>query len=216
MGTYLVRRLLSLIPVVFGISFIVLLVMHLIPGDPAVVIAGMGATGEDIETIRRQLGLDRPFLVQYVIWLRNVLAGDWGRSIVSRDPVLPLLVFRMQFTALLAAAGIVLAVGVGVPLGILAATRRNTVLDYGTTIVALLGISMPIFWIGLLLQLYFAVRLGWLPTSGAGTWRHLLLPAVAIAGNSLAILTRMTRASLLEVLRQDYVRTAHSKGCAEH
>ncbi|MDR7419074.1 MAG: ABC transporter permease [Armatimonadota bacterium] len=214
MARYLVGRLVAVFPVLVGVSFIVLLVMHLIPGDPAVVIAGVGASGEDIETIRRQLGLDRPFLLQYITWVNNMLRGDWGRSAVTREAVLPLLASRVQYTALLAAVGVVLAVGAGVPLGVLAAVRRNQPLDYGATMVALVGISAPIFWIGLVLQLLFAVRLGWLPTSGAGTWRHLVLPAIAIAANSTAILTRMTRSSLLEVLGQDYVRTAHSKGCA--
>ncbi len=213
MVRYLTERFVAVIPVLVGVSFIVLLVMHLIPGDPALVIAGVGASGSDIETIRRQLGLDRPFLVQYFTWAGNMLRGDWGRSAVTREAILPLLMSRVQYTALLAGAGVVLAVGVGVPLGVLAAVRRNQPLDYGATIIALVGISAPIFWIGLVLQLFFAVRLGWLPTSGAGTVRHLILPAVAIAANSTAILTRMTRSSLLEVLGQDYVRTARSKGC---
>jgi ABC-type dipeptide/oligopeptide/nickel transport system permease component len=213
MVRYVLGRLVAVIPVLIGVSFIVLLVMHLIPGDPAVVIAGVGASGSDIETIRHQLGLDRPFLVQYLTWVGNILRGEWGRSAVTREAVLPLLISRVQYTVLLAAAGVVLAVGTGVPLGVLAAVRRNQPLDYGATIIALVGISAPIFWIGLLLQLLFAVRLGWLPTSGAGTWRHLLLPTVAIAANSTAILVRMTRSSVLEVLGQDYVRTARSKGC---
>ncbi len=213
MVRYVVGRCVAVIPVLIGVSFIVLLVMYLIPGDPALVIAGPGASGTDIETIRRQLGLDRPFLVQYLTWAGNMLRGDWGRSAVTRETVLPLLMSRVQYTALLAAVGVVLAVGTGVPLGVLAATRRNQPFDYGATMIALVGISAPIFWIGLVLQLFFAVRLGWLPTSGAGTWRHLVLPAIAIAANSTAILTRMTRSSLLEVLGQDYVRTARSKGC---
>jgi peptide/nickel transport system permease protein len=213
MVRYVLGRLAAVVPVLVGVSFIVLLVMHLIPGDPALVIAGPGASGSDIETIRRQLGLDRPFLAQYFTWAGNMLRGDWGRSAVTREAVLPLLMSRVQYTALLAAVGVLLAVGTGVPLGVLAAVRRNQPLDYGATMIALVGISAPIFWIGLVLQLLFAVRLGWLPTSGAGTWRHLVLPAIAIAANSTAILTRMTRSSLLEVLGQDYVRTARSKGC---
>ncbi len=215
MAGYLAKRLLGLVVVVIGVSFIVRLVMYLIPGDPAVVLAGMGASGEDIERIRRQLGLDQPFLIQYLTWGRHLLAGDWGQSIVSQEPVLPLLLLRLRFTGLLAIAGVVLAVVVGGVMGIVAAIRRESSLDYGTTVFSLLGVSIPIFWIGLLLQLCFAVRLGWLPTSGAGTWRHLILPACAIAANSIAILARMTRSSLLEVLGSDYIRTARSKGCGE-
>ena len=212
LGAFLLRRLGHAALVVAALSVLVFAVLQLVPGDPALTVAGVGATQQDVETIRRQLGLDQPVWRQFLLWAGHVLAGDWGTSIVTREPVLPTLLERLQMTVLLATAGIVLAASFGILLGIRAALKANTAADVGLSVVALLGISTPIFWVGLLLQLFFAIQLGLLPATGAGTLWHLVLPAVTIGANSTGVIMRMTRSSMLEVLRQDFVRTARAKG----
>ena len=214
LGAFLARRLLHATLVVAALSVLVFGVLQLVPGDPAMTVAGVGATQEDVETIRRQLGLDRPVWRQFLLWAGNILAGDWGTSIVTREPVLPTLLARLQMTVLLATAGIVLACLCGILLGVRAALRANTATDVGLSVVALLGISTPIFWVGLLLQLLFALQLGLLPATGAGTIWHLVLPAITIGANSTGIIMRMTRSAMLDVLRQDFIRTARAKGLA--
>jgi ABC-type dipeptide/oligopeptide/nickel transport system permease component len=214
LGGFLLRRLLHAALVVTALSVLVFSVLQLVPGDPALTVAGVGATEQDVETIRRQLGLDRPVWMQFLVWAGNILAGDWGTSIVTKEPVLPTLLERLRMTVLLATAGIAIAAGVGILLGVRAALRANTAADVGLSVVALLGISTPIFWVGLLLQLVFALQLGLLPATGAGTAWHLVLPAVAIGANSTGIIMRMTRSAMLEVLRQDFIRTARAKGLA--
>lgn len=210
--SYLLRRIIGLLPVLLGLSFLVFLMLRFVPGDPAVVVAGIGASGEDIDRIREQLGLNRSWFDQYTGWLGGLLRGDWGNSIASREPVLPLIFARFQSTLLLSVIGMILAVSIAVPLGIVAALRPNTVQDLSLTVFALLGVSAPVFWIGLLLQLLFAIILGWLPATGSGTGWHLILPAVTIGGNSIGVIMRMTRSSLLETLNQDFIRTARAKG----
>ncbi len=212
LGAFLLRRLLHGLAVLGALSLLVFLVLQLVPGDPAVTVAGVGATQHDIEVIRHQLGLDRPIWAQFLIWVGHVLTGDWGTSIITREPVLPTLLERLRMTILLASAGIVIATTVGILLGVRAALKANTAADVGLSFVALLGISMPIFWVGLLLQLFFAIQLGWLPATGSGGLAHLLLPAITIGANSIGIIMRMTRSSMLEVLRQDYIRTARATG----
>ena len=197
------------------LSVLVFSILQLVPGDPALTVAGMGASSADVETIRAQLGLDRPLPVQFVTWLWRVLQGDWGVSIVSRAPVLPTLLARLQMTLLLATAGIAFAATVGIVLGINAALRANTAADLWLSLVALAGISTPIFWVGLILQLVFAIQLGLLPATGAGSPLHLVLPALTIGANSIGIIMRITRASMLETLQQDYVRTARAKGVGQ-
>lgn len=212
LAAFLFRKLLNAIAVLLALSLLVFSILQFVPGDPALTLAGMGASQQDVETIRQQLGLDRPVYVQFLTWLWHLLQGDWGVSIVSRDPVLPTLIERLRLTILLASAGIAIAASVGIVLGVQAALRANSGADVALSVVALIGISTPIFWIGLILQLVFAIQLGLLPATGSGTIWHLVLPAVAIAGNSVGIIMRMTRASMLEVLRQDFVRTARAKG----
>ncbi|WP_431280743.1 ABC transporter permease [Humitalea sp. 24SJ18S-53] len=214
-GAFLARRLLHAAMVVAALSVLVFSVLQLVPGDPALTVAGVGATQQDVETIRRQLGLDRPVWMQFLVWAGNVLSGDWGTSIVTKEPVLPTLLDRLRMTVLLATAGIVIAATIGIFLGVRAALRANTATDIGLSVVALLGISTPIFWIGLLLQLIFAIQLGLLPATGSGSIWHLVLPAIAIGANSTGIIMRMTRSSMLEVLRQDFIRTARAKGLAQ-
>lgn len=210
--SYLLGRLLGVVPVLIGLAILVFLMLRLVPGDPAVTVAGIGASRADIETVRAQLGLDQSLGSQFVTWTSGLLQGDWGRSIVSREPVLPLITTRFWSTLQLSIVGMLFAVAVAVPLGVSAALKPNSARDVGLTVFALLGVSAPVFWIGLLLQLLFAVVLGWLPATGSATPWHFILPAITIGGNSIGVITRMTRSSLLETLNQDFVRTARAKG----
>lgn len=210
--SFLSRRLINAVLVLGALSILVFAILQFVPGDPAVTVAGMGASEADIAVIRRQLGLDQPVWVQFFTWISGILRGDWGVSIVSREAVLPILLQRFGMTMLLALAGILIAATLGILLGINAALRANTAADIGLSVIALIGVSAPIFWIGLLLQLLFSIQLGILPATGSGSFWHLILPAIAIGGNSIGIIMRMTRSSLLEVLKQDFVRTARAKG----
>jgi peptide/nickel transport system permease protein/oligopeptide transport system permease protein len=215
MWAYIGKRLLLTLPVLFGVSFVVFAMVRLIPGDPAEIMAGQAATKELVEGIRRDLGLDRPILVQYVDFLLNLLEGDLGHSIRSRIPVTVELAVRVPNTVILALSGIAVATLVGVPAGIVSAVKPYSVIDTLVMLVALAGLSMPVFWSGLMLILVFAVVLGWLPAVGTGTPAHVVLPAVTVGMTSAAIIARMTRSSMLEVLRSDYVRTARAKGLSE-
>jgi ABC-type dipeptide/oligopeptide/nickel transport system permease component len=223
MTTYILRRLLFAIPVLIGASFLVFSAIRLVPGDPAIAIAGELATPELREQVRKDLGLDRPMLIQYGIWLGRVLQGDMGQSVRTRIPVLDEIVLRLPKTLQLAALSLVLAAAIGIPIGVLSATRANSWVDGGSMFFALIGVSMPIFWLGLMLMYLFSIILPrWLgmtepllPPTGTGTWKHLVMPVVALAANSMAIQARMTRACMLEVLRSDYIRTARAKGLAE-
>jgi ABC-type dipeptide/oligopeptide/nickel transport system permease component len=198
--------------VLIALSLLVFSILHLVPGDPALTVAGMGASAEDIEAVRRLLGTDQPFWYQFGLWIANLVHGDWGVSIVSKEPVLPLILARLEMTLILAFAGILIATVAGIGLGVNAALRANKTAGLALSMVALIGVSAPIFWIGLILQIVFSLRLGVLPATGSGTFWHLVLPALAIGGNSVGIILRMTRSSLLEVLSQDYIRTARAKG----
>jgi peptide/nickel transport system permease protein len=214
-GRYLAARLLAAVPVLLGITLVVFVAMRLIPGDPAVIFAGERATGEDVERLRGQLGLDRPLPVQYGVFLARLAQGDLGRSIRSGRPVALEIRSRAGYTLALAAAAITVTVAAGVPLGIVAAVRRRTWVDRAGLVASLLGIVAPAFVVGVLLQLLFAVQLGLLPTAGADSAWHLVLPAVALGAFPVANVARLTRAGMLEVLEQDYVRTARAKGLAE-
>lgn len=212
LATFLSRRLAHAALVLLCLSLLVFSILQLIPGDPAVNVAGMGASQTDIDAIRHQLGFDRPLWLQFLSWLAGLFRGDWGVSIVSREPVLPILFERFRMTLLLASAGILFAALIGVVLGVNAALKANTATDLLLSVLALIGVSAPIFWIGLLLQFVFSVQLGALPTTGSGSLAHIVLPALAIGGNSIGIIMRTTRSSMLEVLGQDYIRTARAKG----
>ena len=209
---YLVRRLLLTIPVLLGVATLVFSLIHLVPGDPAQAMLGDGASPQDIVELRTSLGLDRPLLEQYVTFLRHAVTGDLGLSFRTGQPVTVMIVERLPATAELAIAAMIVAVVIALPLGIVAAVWRGTVADYGAMTFALAGVSIPNFWLGPLLAIVFAVELGWLPVSGRGTLVHLILPAVSLGLALAAILARMTRVSLLDELRELYVRAALARG----
>ena len=240
MGRYAVRRSLTIVPVLLGVSILVFSFIHLIPGDPALTMLGERATPEKVAEVRARLGLDRPIWQQYVLYVGHALRGDLGVSIVRGDPVASDLLRRFPATVELAVAAIVVAIALGIPIGVASAVYRNSLLDSLARLGALTGVSMPIFWLGLVLAWFFGVQLRILPTgfrlaSGSafvpwtnfvilaalqqGDWtsladalRHLVLPALALATIPLAVIARMTRASLLEVLSREYIRTAEAKG----
>ena len=212
MFSYFLRRLVALIPTLFGVSVAVFLLLHLVPGDPARMIAGLDATEADLVLIRQDLGLDKSLPEQYFTWITNLLQGDMGKSTRTRNPVTYEIGLRLPATWQLTSISIVIAVILGLLTGIISATRRNSFIDYASTVAALLGICTPSFWLGLMLMLVFAVHLHWFPTSGRGDWRHLVLPGVTLGAGAAAIIARVTRSSLLEVLNQDYIRTATAKG----
>jgi ABC-type dipeptide/oligopeptide/nickel transport system permease component len=212
---YAAKRVLLALPVLLGVSVVVFVAIRLIPGDPAQIMAGQAATEEVVREIRASLGLDRPLPVQYLYFLRNVLRGDLGRSLFNGAPVLEELGQRFPRTVRLALASMAVASLIGIPAGIVAATRRLTWVDTLVMLVALAGVSMPVFWLGLNLILVFSVRLQWLPAFGYETWRHLVLPAITLGTASAAVVARMTRSAMLEVLGQDYIRTARAKGLSE-
>jgi peptide/nickel transport system permease protein len=211
MKVFLARRLLQSLLVLLGVSFVVFGILHL-TGDPALVLLPPDATPEDVRRFREFMGFNDPFLVQYGRFLAGALRGDFGQSIRHDEPAFHLVVERMPATFELAGAALVVALGLAIPAGIVSAVRRNTVLDYVATVVALLGQSMPTFWLGIMLILLFSVQLNLLPSSGRGSLQHLLLPAVTLGLFTTARITRLTRSGMLEVLSQDYIRTARAKG----
>jgi peptide/nickel transport system permease protein len=218
--TYLVRRILATIPVMGVVAVIVFLLLHLAPGDPATLIAGDFATAEDIARIGKQLGLDRPLPVQFVAWVGQILQGELGTSIFSRLPVSRLIRQRLEPTLVLSVTTLVIAVGLAVPIGVLAAWRARTWVDRVVMGLAVCGLSIPVFVLGYLLIYVFAIHFDWMPVQGyvsltQGVWpclRSILLPSLALGSIYMALIARITRASLLEVLEEDYVRTAHAKG----
>ena len=212
LGLYLLRRLGLAVPTLLGVTIVVFLLVRMIPGDPARVIAGLLATEQDVQRIRVELDLDKPIHVQYGTFLRLLAHGDLGKSAATRAPVTEEITTRMRATVELAISSIMVATVVGLTAGIISAMRQYSTLDYAVMTVALFGVSIPVFWLGIMLMLLFSVALHWLPTGGYGTPAHLVLPTVALAAFSVAIIARMTRSSLLETFGQDYVRTARAKG----
>lgn len=215
MHKYILRRLLLLIPVILGVTFIVFSIMYLTPGDPAQIILGESAPPEKVEQLREEMGLNDPFIVQYFRFVKNGLKGDFGRSYSTRRPVFSEIFARFPATLKLTIAGVLVAVIIGIPVGIISATRQYSLFDNISMIGALLGVSMPNFWFGLMLVLVFSVMLGWLPSGGDNGLSSLILPAITLGTSSAALITRMTRSSMLEVIRQDYIRTARAKGVLE-
>jgi len=211
MGRFLARRLVLTIPVLLGVATLVFSLIHLIPGDPAQAL-GEAAPQSDVEELRRRLGLDKPLVEQYGVFLQGLVKGDLGTSLRTGEPVTDQIVERMPATFELAAAAMFVAIAFSMPLGILAAVRRGTAVDHAAMTVSLAGVSVPNFWLGPLLAIVFAVELGWLPVSGRGTWAHLVLPAISLGAALAAILARMTRATLLEELREQYVQAARARG----
>jgi peptide/nickel transport system permease protein len=224
MTRYVAQRVLSLFPVLLGVTLLVFLVMQLAPGDPAQIMLGPKATATSLAQLRHELGLDQPLHVQYVRWLGRVLQGDWGRSIQLKREVLPFILDRFRNSAYLMLLAVLLACSVGIPAGVLSAVRQYKLDDRVAMVLVLMGFSTPIFWLGIILQIIFGLKLGILPVSGmqspgqSGTLdliQHLILPGVALATGATAIIARMTRSSMLEVIRQDYIRTARAKGLDE-
>jgi len=213
--TYLARRLLAVVPVLFGVTLAVFSMLFLVPGDPVkMMLAEFVTTPDQIAQMRAQLHLDEPVLEQYGRFVANAVRGDLGTSIRSRRAVSTEIGENVGSTAQLALASMAVAVAIGVPLGLLAALFRSSWFDAGSMIVALLGVSMPSFWLGLLMIVTFSLHLGWFPATGGGDLHHLVLPAVTLGMIASAIIARLTRSSMLEVLGQDYVRTARAKGLA--
>lgn len=216
MQGYVVRRVLGIIPILFIVSVLAFSLLHLIPGDPVRTLLGMTATPEQIEAMRASLGLEDPLPVQYVRFLGNALHGDWGRSIVSRKPVSYEIASRLGATFQLALAASALTTLLGVTLGVLSAVYRGSWIDAASMVLSTLGISIPVYWLGLMLILLFAVQLHWFPTAGRAGPEYLVLPTLTLGIYSSAFVTRMTRSSMLEALSQDFARTARAKGLQEH
>lgn len=214
MSRYLVRRLLHACFTLLGVSVLVFVILRVIPGDPARMLLPEGAPQSAVEELDRQLGLHKPLLEQYLIFLRSVARGDFGQSFQYRAPAARVVWERVPATADLTTAAILLIVCAGVPIGIVAASRRRSVYDYAGMTFAVLGQSLPNFWLGIMLILLFGVALRVLPTSGFEGWRYLILPSVTLAAYPTAFVARLTRSGMLEVLNQDFVRTARSKGLA--
>ena len=209
---FLTRRLLLTIPVLLGVATLVFSLIHLIPGDPAQAMLGDTASQRDVEDLRHRLGLDRPLLEQYGMFLSGAVRGDLGTSLRTGLPVTSQILERMPATVELAAAAMLLAISIAIPLGIAAAVWKGTAVDHAAMTMALAGVSVPNFWLGPLLAIIFAVELGWLPVSGRGSLLHLVLPAISLGAALAAILARMTRATLLEELREQYVQAARARG----
>jgi ABC-type dipeptide/oligopeptide/nickel transport system permease component len=212
MGRYLARRLALTIPVLLGVATLVFALIHLVPGDPAQAMLGEGASQQDVDNLRKSLGLDRPLIAQYGSFLGGLGRGDLGKSFRFGTPVGQEIRRRLPHTAVLAVSAMGFAVALAIPLGIVAAVFRGRFLDHASMTLALAGISMPGFWLGPLLAIVFAVYLGWLPVSGSGTPAHLVLPSVTLGAALAAILARMTRASVIEELRELYVTAARARG----
>lgn len=222
MLVYLARRLLAAIPVIIGVTLVVFLMIHIMPGDPAQMVAGFDAPKEQVEKIRTDLGLDKPLYVQYVRYMSGLLKGDLGRSLHTRRPVLADLMERFPATLELTLVSIIIAIIFGIPIGILSAVKRYSLADHTAMTVALFGLSMPIFWTGIMLMFIFSLYFGVLPVSGRGGvfytlsgLRHLILPSITLALAPLAMIARLTRSSVLEVMKLDYVIVARSKGLNE-
>jgi peptide/nickel transport system permease protein len=209
---YLVRRILLTIPVLLGVATLVFSLIHLVPGDPAQAMLGDGASATDVAELRTRLGLDRPLSEQYVAFLSGLARGDLGSSFRTGQPVTTAILERVRATVELALASMTFAILFALPLGIVAAVRQGTIADHSAMTLALAGISIPNFWLGPMLAIIFSVQLGWLPVSGRSGWDSLVLPAVSLGAALAAILARMTRASLLEELRELYVRAARARG----
>lgn len=211
MGRFIVRRLILAIPVLIGVSIIAFLILHLSPGDPAELLAGDEATQADIQMIREKFGLDQPLTTQYFRFIKGIATGDLI-SMKYEVPVIEIVGKRLKNTLILSSVAIAISVIVGIMAGILSAVHRYSWIDYVATVVALLGVSMPVFWWGLLMILLFSVNLMWLPSGGMGGLRHMIMPAIALGTASAGIIARMTRSSMLDVLQQDYITTAVAKG----
>ena len=219
MEKYLIRRILTAIPLLFAVSAITFLLVHMVPGDPVMLMLGEEShmTVDNIEKIREEMGFNDPLYIQYLSYMKKLLSGDMGESIRSRSPVLYEIKIRIPNTIELAALGMALALTLGISMGIISALHHNKLIDNVSSAISLLGVSMPNFWLGLLLLLFFSIYLRWLPViSGPSTgFKGLILPAVTLALSAQAAISRLTRSGMLEVMKNDYIRTARAKGARE-
>jgi glutathione transport system permease protein len=212
---YLSRRLVAIIPILFLVSIFIFLFVHLIPGDPARLVAGPDATLADVKVIQKELGLDKPLHVQYVKFVTNLIHGDFGISLKTKRPVTDEIGMRFMPTFWLTVWSMVWAIILGLLIGVISATKRNKWQDYLGMFGAVSGISLPSFWLGLILIQFFAVKLGWFPTGGLDSWKSYILPSFTLGSGVAAVIARFTRSSLMDVLKEDYIRTGRSKGLAE-
>lgn len=227
MGTYILRRLIQSVVVIFILTILIFFIMRTLPGDPIYVFIGedslRGITPEKLAELRHQFGLDKPVILQYIDWIRGIFTGDFGKSIVYGTPILELIGKALPRTLFMGGIAFVLSIVLGIPLGIISASKRGTWIDTAATFIANLGITAPIFWVGILLVLFFGLKLGWLPIQGyispsddlVESIRHVILPVVCLTLYPMSGIARQTRSAMLEVIRQDYVRTAWSKGLTE-
>ena len=215
MGKYIGKRLLMMIPVILGISFLIFAIMNLTPGDPARLILGEYAPQEQVDLLREEMGLNDNFFVRYGRYIVDALSGDFGESYRTGQSVAVEIAARFPTTVKLASGAITLSILIGIPVGIISAVKQYSIIDGVSLISALLLTSMPNFWLGLMLLLLFSLKLGWFPTSGAGSMSAFVLPCITLAASTMAVLIRMTRSTMLEVIRQDYIRTAIAKGAKE-
>jgi len=213
---YIIRRILAMIPVLIGITFLVFMIMQMAPGDPARLVLGENASPEALEAKREEMGLNAPVLVQYARYMWDLLHGDMGESYISGRAVSTQIAAYFPYTVKLALVSAVVSIIIAIPLGIVAAVKQNTVFDNASMVISLIGISMPAFWMALMLVLMFSLKLGWFPVQGANMgWRSYVLPSIAIGFMNMAAIARTTRSSMLETIRQDYTRTARAKGVSE-
>ena len=215
MHKYVLKRILMMIPIILGITFIVYFILALTPGDPAKMILGQGATQEQIEVMREQMGLNDPVVVRYLKYMWGVLHGDFGTSYSTREPVFAMVHSRFPYTFKLAVLSMIVTVAISIPLGVYSAVKQNTLGDSSVMVLSMLLAATPKFWLGLLLMLVFSVKLGWFPTSGLDTWQSYVIPTIAMSAAGTAINTRIVRASVLDVIKQDFIRTARAKGVKE-
>ena len=215
MSRYVLKRLVMLIPVLIGVTFLVYFIISLSPGDTAAMLAGEDADAATIEALRHELGLDQPVIVQYARYMLNLLQGDMGNSYKTGRPVTNMIVSCFPNTAKLAFWSILVAVGIALPIGIISATKQYSMFDNVGMVVALIGVATPNFWLGLMMIILFSLNLGWLPSGGSKGWTSYIMPAITLGTGDAALITRMTRSSMLEVIRADYIRTARAKGVPE-
>ena len=216
MSRYVLKRLVMLIPVLIGVTFLVYFIISLSPGDTAAMLAGEDADAATIEALRHELGLDQPVIVQYARYMLNLLQGDMGNSYKTGRPVTNMIVSCFPNTAKLAFWSILVAVGIALPIGIISATKQYSMFDNVGMVVALIGVATPNFWLGLMMIILFSLNLGWLPSGGNKGWSSYIMPAITLGTGDAALITRMTRSSMLEVIRADYIRTARAKGVPEN
>lgn len=216
MYKYVIKRLLLVLPVLLGVTFIIFTIMNLTPGDPASLILGQDAPLEAREQLTKELGLDRPFIIRYFDYIKNALSGDFGKSYRTGRPVFEEIFFRFPTTLRLAIYGIITSIIIGIPFGILSAVKQYSILDFMSTITAMFMAAIPNFWLGLMMILLFSLKLGWLPSNGTGSIYHYIMPTISLALPTAAGILRLTRSTMLEILRQDFIRTARAKGANEN